>query len=254
MAKVIALQSTSEGNFDMNANHQNSELNNSQFNTTAYDHRTLDDLIFSARRNLLELIKLINRLFEYHSRILVVRIDLRYKKEVADQVPLEFAQMHRDQLLSDRRNHPEVFDSLIGYAWGFERGEKEGGYHYHLLAFYNGAERREDIGIGMAIRDLWESITNGYGQCYISNFDKAKLAEQGCLGIGMIHRNDVLLRMNLIEKVAPYITKKCTAFDIQSGRTESGDFRVFGKSQMPKPFNPNIPRRGRPPATNGPAW
>lgn len=238
----------------MNANHQHSQLNNFKFNTTTYDHRTLDELIYSARRNLVELTKLINRLFELHSRILVVRIDLRYKKEIADAVPLEIVQMHREQLLADRRSHPEVFEGMLGYAWCLEHGEQEGGYHYHLLALYNGAYRRDDIGIGMAIRDLWATITSSYGQCYISNFDKAKLEEQGCLGIGMIHRDNVMLRVNLIEKVAPYITKKCTAFDIQSGRTESGDFRTFGKSQMPKPLDPNVPRRGRPPATNGSAW
>lgn len=238
----------------MNSKQHHAQLNNYQFNTTAYDHRTLDDLIHSARRNLIELAKLINRLFDYNSRILVVRIDLRYKKEVGDTVPLEIVQMHRDQLLSDRRSHPEVFDGLLGYAWGLERGEQEGGYHYHLLALYNGADRRDDIGIGMAIRDLWDTITNGYGQCYISNFDKAKLESDGCLGIGMIHRDNVSLRINLIEKVAAYITKKCTAFDIQSGRTESGDFRTFGKSQMPQPLDPNAPRRGRPPAPNGVDW
>ncbi len=234
----------------MNEHQQSSNFSNFEFDTTAYDYRTLDELIHRAKRNLKELTKLINRLFERHSRILVVRIDLRYKKDVSQSVPLEIVQMHREQLLADRHNHPEVFDGLLGYAWCLEYGEQEGGYHYHLLALYNGAERREDIGIGMAIRDLWDTITNGYGQCYISNFDKAKLESQGNLGIGMIHRDNVTLRINLIEKVAAYITKKCTAFDIQSGRTDSGDFRTFGKSWMPKPLDPNAPRRGRPPASS----
>jgi hypothetical protein len=229
-------------------------MNNFKFNMIAYDHRTLDDLIYSARRNLIELTKLINRLFEIHSRMLVVRIDLNYKKEVRDTIPFEIVQMHRDQLLADKRNHPDEFKGLLGYAWGLEQGEKEGGYHYHLLAFYNGAERRDDIGIGMSLRDLWSTITGGYGQCYISNFDKEKLERDGCLGIGMIHRDDVSLRINLIEKVAAYITKKCTVFDIQSDRTDSGEFRTFGKSRMPKPLDPNVPRRGRPPASTGTAW
>jgi hypothetical protein len=239
------------GNFDMNTNGQNSQFSHRTFDTTAYDHRTLSDLINSAKRNLVELSKLINRLFEHHSRILVVRIDLRYKKEVAEAVPLEVVQMHRELLLTDRRNNPEVFDGLLGYAWGFERGEQEGGYHYHLLAMYNGAIRRDDIGIGMAIRDLWGTITNGYGQCYISNFDKDKLEMQESLGIGMIHRDNMALRINLIEKVAAYITKKCSVFDLQSGRTDSGEFRTFGKSRMPTPLDPTIPRRGRPPVFNG---
>ena len=70
----------------------------------------------------------------------------------------------------------------------------------------------------------------------------------------MIHRDNVLLRINLIEKVATYIAKKCTVFDMQSGRTDSGDFRTFGKSWMPKPLDPNVPRRGRPPQSNGQSW
>ena len=81
----------------------------------------------------------------------------------------------------------------------------------------------------------------------MSNFDKERLRSMGCLGIGMISRTDVQLRINLIEKVAAYITKKCTIFDIHSGRTESGEFRTFGKTWMPKPIDPSLPRAGRPP-------
>lgn len=235
-----------QGKYDMDIRQLN-PIDGIQFNTDVYSHRTHPDCICDARRNLSSLTKLINRLFERHSRLLVVRIDLRYKKDVALAVPLEIAQMHRAQLLADRRISPEVFNGMLGYAWGLEFGEQEGGFHYHFLAIYNGAERRDDVGIGMAIRDLWDRITGGYGQCYISNFDKDRLAKQGCLGIGMIHRNDVQLRINLNEKVAAYITKKCSAFDIQSGITQSGDFRTFGKSQMPKPLDENSPRRGRPP-------
>lgn len=218
-----------------------------EFNPSVYESRTLHDLIHRARRNQRELTKLINRLFEHHSRLLVVRVDLRYRKDAADFIPLEMVQMHRDKLLLDRRYHPEVFDGLVGYAWGFERGEQEGGYHFHLLAIFHGADRRKDIRIGMDIRDLWSDITEGYGQCYISNFDKEKMNREGKLGIGMIHRTDVRLRINLIENVAGYITKKCSTFDVQSDRTESGEFRTFGKSRMPKPIDTSVPRRGRPP-------
>lgn len=231
----------------MDNHQQRFEANSYKFNLSVYESRTLDDLIHRARRNQRELTKLINRLFEHHSRLLVVRIDLRYRKDVADVIPLEMVQMHRDKLLLDRRNHPEVFDGLVGYAWGFERGEQEGGYHFHLLAIFDGARRCDGVGIGMAIRDLWGEITEGYGQCYISNFDKEKMDREGKLGIGMIRRYDEQLRINLIERVAAYLTKKCSTFDVQSDRTESGEFRTFGKSRMPKPIDTSVPRRGRPP-------
>lgn len=233
--------------YDMDNPQQASHLRDYEYNTSTYLNRTIDEYRYSAKRNLEGLTELINRIFDHHSRILVVRIDLRYRKEVSSMVSLEMVQLHRKQLLEDRRIYPEVFAGLLGYAWGLEYGEQEGGYHYHLLAIYDGADRRGDIGIGMAIGNLWLAITNGYGLSYISNFDKEKLSREGNLGIGMIHRDDVTLRMNLIEKVAAYITKKCTAFDIKSDTTDSGDFRTFGKSRMPPPLAHNMPRRGRPP-------
>lgn len=217
------------------------------FNPSVYEGRTLGFLIHRARRNQRELTKLINRLFDHHSRLLVVRVDLRYRKEAADVIPLEMVQMHREQLLTDRRSHPEVFKGLVGYAWGFERGEQEGGYHYHLLAIFNGARRPDGVSVGKAISTLWSEITEGFGQCYISNYDEKKMEREGRLGIGMIHRDDVELRINLIERVAAYITKKCSTFDVQSDRTESGEFRTFGRSWMPKPLDTSVPRRGRPP-------
>lgn len=239
----------------MYTNQQSFVDNTFQYDTTAYDHRMSDhELRYRARRNLAELTKLIDRLFDHHSRILVVRIDLRYRKEVAKTVSLETAQFHRKLLLEDRRSHTEVFAGLLGYAWGLEYGEREGGYHYHLLALYNGAERRDDISVGTAICDLWDTITNGCGQCYISNYDKLKLESEGNLGIGMIHRDDFRLRVNLIEKVASYITKKCNALDVESGNTDSGNFRTFGKSRMENPLNPNVPRRGRPPVSRESNW
>ena len=226
---------------------QESELYGYSFNSTAYNHRTHEDLRYGAKRNFYELAKLINRLFEHHSRILVVRVDLGYRQEFARTIPLEIAQKHRDQLLADRRDSLEVFDGLVGYAWCLEYGEEGSGYHYHLLAFYNGAIRRDGVSVGIAIGNLWKSITNSRGQCYVSNFDEEKLATLGCLGIGMIHRNDIPKRICLIEKVAAYITKKCAIFDTRSDRTESGEFRTFGKSWMPKPLDTSLPRRGRPP-------
>jgi hypothetical protein len=238
----------------MNTHYQNSFLSNHQLNTTAYDYRMPGTLLYSAQRNLNDLILLINRLFEHHSRLEVVRIDLYYKKEVRDTVSIETVQRHREQLLGDKRRYPNELKGLVGYAWGLEQGEKEGGYHYHLLAFYNSAERGDDISLADALGNLWNSITNGYGYFHNSNRDKGTMEMQGCLGIGRIHRDDVMLRRNLMERVAPYITKKCTVFDIRSDLTESGDFRTYGRSLMPKPLDPDIARRGRPPAAHRLAW
>ncbi len=200
-----------------------------------------------AQRNLCELARWIDLHFDYRSRILVVRIDLRYRKEVAAHIPQHVAHAHLEQLIGDRRVYPSEFDHLLGYAWGLEWGEQEGGIHYHLLLLYDGAYRRDDVGIGLAIRTLWKQITCDLGECYISNFDKEKFAQQGCLGIGMIHRDDVIKRNNLIDHVAAYIVKRSSNVVIEAPDGFSERFRVFGKSRMPKPIDPNVPRRGRRP-------
>ena len=144
-----------------------------KFNQSRYEGRTLPEMIPLARRNQERLTELINRLFEHHSRLLVVRIDLGYRKDAADGISLEMAQMHREQLLRDRRNYPRIFNGLVGHAWSFERGEQKG-YHFHFLAIFDGARRHDGVGIGMAIGELWRKITRGNGQRYISNFDKKK--------------------------------------------------------------------------------
>ena len=159
---------------DMDNHQQRFQAETYVFNHSRYNDRTPDFLIHRALRNQKELTKLINCLFEHHSRLLVVRIDLGYVKDSAGAISLEIAQRHREQLLTDRRNLHQVFNGLVGHAWGFELGEQKGGYHYHLLAIFDGSRRRDGVGICMAISDLWGEITGGHGRCYICNFDKKK--------------------------------------------------------------------------------
>ncbi|MDO8774473.1 MAG: inovirus-type Gp2 protein [Burkholderiaceae bacterium] len=214
-----------------------------------YEDRTPPSLLGSTRRNLKGLIQLIDRLFERHSRLLILRMDLGYQEHVAEFISVDDAQMHREHLLGDRRHHAEVFEGLLGYAWSLEYGDEGAGYHYHLLAFYDGSVRKDDIGIGLAIQHLWSQITEANGRCYISNFDKARFELEGILGIGMIHRDDLGYRKNLVERVATYLHKKSGVLYMQDAGTERA-FRTFGKSWMPKPLDPDVPRRGRPPTAS----
>ncbi len=234
---------------DMDNNRPFTNFNDYPYDVTTYDDRMQDKARYSAHRNSGELLMLINRLFDHHSRLLVLRIDLDYLDGVGESIPLQYVQMHLNRFIGDRRRYPDLFNGLVGYAWGLEYGAYGGGYHYHLLAFFDGSVRRDDIGIGLSMRELWRTITDGMGRCYVSNFNKAKLESTGDLGIGMIHRDDVALRVNLVEKVATYLTKRCSDFNIDTSDSEPQDFRVFGKSRMPPPINPDVPRRGRKPAS-----
>ena len=83
----------------MNPNHP---LVNYPYNTSIYAHRTSPEQIYLAKRNLNELTTLINRRFDQYSRLLIIRVDLKYKPEVALTVPIEVVQMHREQLLGNK--------------------------------------------------------------------------------------------------------------------------------------------------------
>lgn len=216
------------------------------YNYAIYREQMDDELFYRAKRNSASVTDLVNALFHDYSRILVVRVDLKYRTDVGTNIPVGLIQQHREVLLTDRRGYP-VFEDLVGYAWGLEYGEAGEGWHIHLLAFYDGANRHDDVGLGLAIGGLWHEITGGWGYCYVSNFDKEKFAAKGELGIGMIHRCDGQLRVNLIERVAAYITKKSAiAHRALSERTQTGRFRTFGRSSLPEPPDHYIPRRGRP--------
>ncbi|MDD2882844.1 MAG: inovirus-type Gp2 protein [Rhodoferax sp.] len=226
------------------------DFGNYPYNTTAYDDRMQVEQRYRAKRNLNGLIELIDRLFDYHSRLFVVRIDIGYIQEVCQSISIEHVQRHFKQLIGDRRSYPDIFNGLVGYAWGLEYGANGGGYHYHMLLLYDGSMRRNYFMIDQSTREVWNRITGGFGRCYCSNFDEDKFVNEGHLGIGMIHRDDVRRRINLIEKVAPYITKKSSDFGIESGAAGVGLFRTFGKSQTPPLINPDVPRPGRKPVLN----
>ena len=197
---------------------------------------------------------LINRLFEHRSRILIIRIDLGYLNEYSSSVSLEMAQEHRNRLLDNRRRNHTLFGHLMGYAWSLEHGscKYDGmggtGFHHHFILFYDGAHRQEDMSLGIGIKNYWnEVITHGMGRCYVSNLDKDRFAAKDVLGIGMIHRDDLALRNNLLEHVAGYVAKDSPMLEVQSACSKTGDFRTFGRSQLLRPLPDDMPRRGRPP-------
>lgn len=200
------------------------------------------------------LAQLINRLFEHRSRLLFIRIDFNYLNAYRDAITLEIAQEHRERLLDNRRRNHTLFDHLLGYAWSFERGaydpigNRGSTFHHHFLMIYDGAYRQEDITLGVAIGEYWVNvITHGMGHYYVSNYDKKKFTEEGTLGVGMIHRDDLLLRHNLMHHAANYLVNDSSLQDMQSSRTDTGEFRTFGRSKILPPLPDNIPRRGRPP-------
>jgi len=218
-----------------------------------------------------EVKKYINGLFEYRSRLLVIRIDLTYRKgllvtsenqngfykKITNEnksnmhkpfvkriEKLKFlkdwslkVQKHRDDLIKHLKK--QYSKGFIGYMWKLEYTQIKQ-FHYHMMFFLDGSEHREDITIAQAIGELWSNeITNGEGLYWNCNAKKEKYKK---LGIGMISHHEQALRDNVIT-TALYLVKK--DYLIRSVMFNSKN-RAFGKGKIPEKSQSGRPRKGKP--------
>jgi len=179
----------------------------------------------NARRNFSSSAKYIEELYSKYSRLLVLRVDLGYKKGIADDVTVDLAHLHRKKMLNNMRSN-RIFENLVGYIWKLEYGESKG-LHFHVVLFYDGARVKKDAYLAELIGRYWvDQITRGSGTFYNCNRSKAKY--KNC-GIGMISHFDAEKREFLLFAVR-YLTKKDQYLRLKSrGRT-----RIFGRGELPK--------------------
>lgn len=185
----------------------------------------------SANKNSLALSRYIDALFAKHSRLLVIRIDLSYKKDLPSKAfPIEKqyeeVKRHRVDFFRKMRSHDKLFKNLKGFAWKLEYGYQKG-FHYHILLFFDGARSREDISLAQAIGEYWTGIiTKGNGLYYNCNAIKERYKSRG---IGMINHYDKDLIENLRKAVVTYMTKIDAYLRIITPKKD----KSFGKGNMP---------------------
>lgn len=181
------------------------------------------DFMKGPLKNAASLRSYVDGLFKHHARLLVVRVDLSYKREFRDAIPLDEIIKHKDALLKDRRKG-SLAKSWVGYACRLEHAPCTG-YHYHLVVFLNGADFRGDVYHANCIIDEWRRITNDRGRGFNCNM---KSDEYRFCGIGMINHFDREKRDNL-KKVLGYLTKSDELAKLKlKGR------RTFFKGTLPK--------------------
>lgn len=208
----------------------------------------------------------INGLFEYRSRLLVIRIDLSYRKGLLVTPHNEYGffkrltirrhmnkpfvrpvqklkflkdwslevQKHRDMLIKQLKK--KYSKGFIGYMWKLEYTEIKS-FHYHMMFFLDGSEHREDITIAQNIGELWvNEITKGDGLYWNCNAYKDKYRN---LGVGMISHHENTLKENMIS-TAFYLVKK--DYLIRSVMFNAKN-RAFGKGQIPEKSKSGRPRK-----------
>ncbi|WP_316672982.1 inovirus-type Gp2 protein [uncultured Tolumonas sp.] len=184
--------------------------------------KQLANLSRMTTRNTVSLQRYVNDLFEFHSRLLVVRVDFHYLKSEYDNLSIEQATQDRDVFI---RQIKREYRYLVGMCWKLEYG-KDRAYHYHMVFFFNGAKVRQDITLGQQLGELWLKVTEGAGTYYNCNADKSKYDE--CY-LGQINYDDTNKRAALTH--ASYLTKVDESIiAVQL----NGKARIFGKMTLPK--------------------
>lgn len=186
------------------------------------------------------LAKLVGDVFQKYAKVLVVRLDLSYKKtskRPLDQQNISHSDAGRNlrKLLKDLKE--KLFKvNFITYVWKLEYGPLRG-YHYHVFFFFDGSKCRQDIDIASQIGEHWASvITQGGGSYFNCNAIQNKYPSPG---IGMLDHRDKWKIDNLKKKALEYLIK----VDYYIRPMADRKIRTFGTGAMPKS---RTTKRGRP--------
>jgi hypothetical protein len=203
----------------------------------------LNNQQFPITKNYQSMINYIDNLFTRHSRLLVIRIDLGYRKDIdtpflnEEEIYQKYCQakVDREHLFRNMRSNA-LFNHMVGYIWRLEYGEDKG-FHNHMIFFYDGSQVQQDVTIGRMIGEYWVNvITQGRGLYY--NCNAYKDDYQYC-GIGMINHYDMQLIVNL-KLAAQYLAKPDDYMTAYMQNMEIG--RTFGRGIL----RVKTENRGRP--------
>ena len=149
----------------------------------------------------------VQRILHDHYKVLIVRVDLGYLKELILNITVQDFYSHIESLRNLLKDKNGCFKHLLGYGLALEQGSSKG-YHVHLMLLYNGSERCQDWYLANEVIQKWQEITqgSGYGVNNNTHEKKKQYADRGLLGIGMIHRNQPLEMQNALN-VASYLTQ-----------------------------------------------
>lgn len=185
-----------------------------------------------SNKNYLSLLSYIDAMFTKHSKLVVIRLDLGYAKQLSgfnrngpvlnyDQVKNHRSKFFRSlgRFLKEKISK----DCLVGFAWKLEFGERKS-WHYHTLIILNGQEVREDVTIARLIGEHWLNTTGQMGVYHNCNASKGRYRR---LGIGLIDHANADLREGLT-KAAAYMVKT----DYYVRMVAPGNGRTFGRGIM----------------------
>jgi hypothetical protein len=190
--------------------------------------------------------KHIKDLFNYRSKLLVIRIALRYKEDYL--IPdykydaknngkyNEYLRKNSELVKDDLNSFVNILkymykDDLFSYMWKL-RYNPHKQFYYDFMIFLDGDEHTKDVAIAKKICGLWKDIvTDGNGEC--TNFNAYKKQHHNLgLGVKYSDRRDLV-----IQEAKIFIEHDYFVNSMLSGKKQ----RTFSKSHIP-----NKTRSGRP--------
>lgn len=152
-------------------------------------------------KNTESLSEYLSDLFNHYARLLVVRVDLKYNKNLRDQISFELFSQHMEILRNRISNKDGCFKGIEGFAWALEQGADLGGYHCHLLLLYQGANHQDGFRLGKMVEAKWQEITQGEAKSQESTQERGKafivndlrylqrFKANNTIGVGMVYRD-----------------------------------------------------------------
>jgi hypothetical protein len=183
------------------------------------------------KRNFLSMMTYAHSLLDcVRSRLIVIRLDLKYRSGCKSTTDMAQAQKDLQHLLANLRSKRSLFADLEGYIWRLECGEK-GGHHFHVILFFNNDHFQNDSHRAELIGKYWaEVITPGRGEYFNCNRSdyKRRFEQLDCLAIGRIEATDARKRAHL-DAVLYYLCK-CEQQISAKPRQRA---RTMGRGEMP---------------------
>ena len=140
----------------------------------------------TVQQNQRSVVKYVIGLFNKHSRLLILRVDLYYLKEHYSSITAQQNRVYLDKFLRALSEN-RIISGVVGYISTTEYGYVRG-FHQHVFIALDSNEHQRDIFLTDVIGEYWTNCTDQQGN--YNNCAKSKNKYRHC-GIGMVHVSDV---------------------------------------------------------------
>lgn len=183
----------------------------------------------NCQNNAIALERYLNLLLSHYSKLMAVRVDLKYRQDTQHLINIFQFKEDTKSLCKAMGQNRKCFVNLQGFIWAMEQGDEDGHYHIHLLLLYDANCHQSDYCTGKAVGELWEQMTLGRGT-YFNCSDpiyKQRLMDREQCGLGVLKHGDLKAQDN-VRAMAQYLVK-----DSQHLRVKrTSGMRTFGKGSF----------------------